>query len=57
MKTCKNCKLEIYTPDQDLYNELFRDVDYYGMECLNEDQQLLVQQIICESCYEKENNQ
>ena len=55
MKTCKICNQEIYTPDQDLYNELCRQADYYGTESLNEVQQLLVLRIICETCYEKEN--
>ena len=53
MKNCKICNLEIYTPDQDLYNELCDLVDYYVMECLNDDQQLLVEQTICETCYTK----
>lgn len=55
MKTCKICNQEIYTPDQDLYNELCHQAEYYGTESLNEVQQLLVLQIICETCYEKEN--
>ncbi|HEY5588839.1 MAG TPA: hypothetical protein VIK86_07785 [Candidatus Paceibacterota bacterium] len=52
MSYCKHCGDKIYTPDQDLYNELCRQADALGMESLTENQQMLVNQDICEECYD-----
>jgi len=53
MAQCKICKKEIYTPDQDLYNELCKQADIFGTESLTENQQMLVNTDICEVCYDR----
>lgn len=52
MKLCKLCGKDIeQIVDNDLLYELTSQADYYGMESLTENQQLLVTGIICGDCY------
>lgn len=52
MKICITCKRNVAEiNDGDIISEYTEQADYYGMENLTENQQLLVNMDICEECY------
>lgn len=52
MSMCKKCNRDIRSVNEDvLRTEYAAQADYFGMESLTEDQQLLVDGKICEECY------
>lgn len=54
MSICKRCNREMAeVSDEDLRKDYASQADYYGMDSLTENEQLLVEGSICEDCYEK----
>ena len=51
MSKCCWCKKEIDEDDNELYDELCVQADFWGMQSLTENGQLFVEGSMCEDCY------